>query len=72
MYDVARRRRNITDREPTSQHRRQSGADQNVGDIETRALFGPDDRGKTTHLGVITGVPRHVVDGGRNHSMAKI
>ncbi len=41
------------------------GADQNVGDIETRARLGPDGCGKTPHLGAIAGVPRHAVDGGR-------
>ena len=50
MYDAARRRRNITDPKPTSPHRQQSGADQSVGDIKARALFGPDGHGKTTHL----------------------
>jgi len=44
-----------------SQHRPQSGADQSVGYIEARALFGPDGRGKTMHLGTIAGIlPRTV------------
>jgi len=63
MYDAARRRQNITGQKPTSPYRRQSGADQNVGDIEARAIFGPDSRGKTP-------APRRnrrhfAVDGGR-------
>ena len=62
MYDAAMKHRNITDRKTTSLHRRQPGADQNVGDIGTRALFGPDGRGRTSHLGAIA---KHVVvDGG--------
>jgi len=42
------------------------GADQNVGDIETRARFGPDGRGKTPHLGAIAGALGHAVGGERD------
>jgi len=66
MYDAAMKHRNITDQKPTSPHRQQSGTDQNADDIETRALFGPDGCGKTTHLGAIAGAPRHAMDGERN------